>query len=736
MLKRTLATYLIAYLTLFVIVCIILIPVISRISNEGYQQSLNETQQEIGDLVDGMSYQLNKYSQTASVLSVNHDLLMITISSDHLSSIVNAMRVKQQLAYYVGVLDRLKSCLLFNNNSHFIISPDFICTDLDAAYEVMISFEGMNLEDVYSSIINNKAPYSVIPIDSFRSEGNVLAENCLLFIMNVSLNINTVGACSFVFVVSAEEFLDARKGILENADYALLTDSEGNILYSQGDENALQLAAYKSRDALRINGKQYVVFEDVTDWMGLHLYVGIEKEQIQNSNNLVSSFVLPYLGMGLVCFAGLCAIYALYHYSRVRQLVTLGESISDIRNDRSSAYSYVKEIINEVSNQNKEMFFKYTQTDNAYLNNMLMNACVHGVYSSPEIKALRPYVGDLQSFCFVIVQYRPEEAANARREKEVALFQSFEGKAVFFHPRPHCTCFIIEVDVKPSELKTRLLEKLQSSGLLEQIEKVGVSDVLSGIEMIQNGYHQASFSLYSSGKAEKGEKIFLYEPDEQSEGRIDIPTLNRLNDLILYGKRTEVEAFLVELRHALHSQSGHSEQMNEIFYSIQMVLNNLAEEFKVKFTLADDEPLISMRRINREVGVLLDVVENRRHRNSAAQNDKLVSIIEENMSDPALNAAKLAELSGVSEKYVYTLIKDRFGKSLGAYLEELRIKKADELLITSSLSNEQIAEASGFASLTTFYRAFRKIHGLSPAAWRSSLKAMGENLESGSAKQA
>ena len=77
--------------------------------------------------------------------------------------------------------------------------------------------------------------------------------------------------------MSAEEFLDARKGILENAGYTLLTDSEGNILYSQGDENALQLAAYKSRDALRINGKQYVVFEDVTDWMGLHLYVGIRK---------------------------------------------------------------------------------------------------------------------------------------------------------------------------------------------------------------------------------------------------------------------------------------------------------------------------------------------------------------------------------------------------------------------------------------------------------------------------
>ena len=90
-------------------------------------------------------------------------------------------------------------------------------------------------------------------------------------------------------------------------------------------------------------------------------------------------------------------------------------------------------------------------------------------------------------------------------------------------------------------------------------------------------------------------------------------------------------------------------------------------------------------------------------------------------------------MMGVSEKYVYTIIKDRFGKSLGAYLEEQRIKKADELLISSALSNEQIAETVGFASLTTFYRAFRKIHGLSPAAWRSSLKAMEEN---GSHKQA
>lgn len=733
LLKRTLATYLVAYLILFAIVCVIFIPIINKISDDAYQQSLIKSQREVSELVDNMSNQLNNYSQTASVLSVNQDLLMLTISNNYVSSIVNAMRVKRQLYYYVGVLDQLESCLLFINNSHFIISPDFISMDMDKAYDVMISFDGMSLDDVYTHIVNNKKTYSVIRVASFQNEGAVLTEDCLLFIMNVSLNIKTVGACSFVFVIPTEKFVGAKKGILEDASYALLTDSEGNILYSQGGEDALQLAEYKAGDSMVINGQPCVVLEEATDWMGLHLWTGIEKAQIQNGNKLISNFILPYLAVGLVCIAGLCAIYALYHYSGVRQLVILGESITDIRSDRSSAYSYVKEIMNEVSKQNKEMFFKYTQTDNAYLNSMLMNACVHGVYSSSEIKALKPYVGDLQSFCFIIVQYHPdpeEKTINALIEKETSLFQFFEGKAISFHPRPYCTYYIIETDEKPSELKKRFLEKLESSDWMGKIDKIGISDILSGIEMIQNGYHQASFSLYSS---EKDEKVFVYEPDEKFEGRVNIPTLNRLNDLILYGKRAEVETFLAELRHALHSQSGHSEQMNEIFYSMQMVLNNLAEELKVEFTIAEDEPLISMRRINREVNLLLEVVESRKHRNSTAQNEKLVAIIEQNLDDPALNAAKLAEMMGVSEKYVYTIIKDRFGKSLGAYLEEQRIKKADELLISSALSNEQIAETVGFASLTTFYRAFRKIHGLSPAAWRSSLKAMEEN---GSHKQA
>ena len=98
---------------------------------------------------------------------------------------------------------------------------------------------------------------------------------------------------------------------------------------------------------------------------------------------------------------------------------------------------------------------------------MLMNACVHGVYSSFEIKALKPYVGDLQSFCFVIVQYHPdpeEKTINALIEKETSLFQFFEGKAISFHPRPYVLIILLK-RMKNQRTEKKIFRKAGILGL-------------------------------------------------------------------------------------------------------------------------------------------------------------------------------------------------------------------------------------------------------------------------------
>lgn len=62
---------------------------------------------------------------------------------------------------------------------------------------------------------------------------------------------------------------------------------------------------------------------------------------------------------------------------------------------------------------------------------------------------------------------------------------------------------------------------------------------------------------------------------------------------------------------------------------------------------------------------------------------------------------------------------DRYtGRTPHEYLLAYRLRQAKRLLLTTSLSVEQIAEACGFNSASHFARAFRKGSGMSPSAFR------------------
>jgi transcriptional regulator GlxA family with amidase domain len=84
-----------------------------------------------------------------------------------------------------------------------------------------------------------------------------------------------------------------------------------------------------------------------------------------------------------------------------------------------------------------------------------------------------------------------------------------------------------------------------------------------------------------------------------------------------------------------------------------------------------------------------------------------------------INVAVLAERAGMSER---TFVR-RFGEQTGStplqWLLWARIRRAQELLETSSLAMDEIANAAGFGSAVTFRARFRQVVGQSPAAYRA-----------------
>jgi AraC-like DNA-binding protein len=68
--------------------------------------------------------------------------------------------------------------------------------------------------------------------------------------------------------------------------------------------------------------------------------------------------------------------------------------------------------------------------------------------------------------------------------------------------------------------------------------------------------------------------------------------------------------------------------------------------------------------------------------------------------------------------YFSRLFEESMGVRPLAYLHEKRIERAQYLIVTSQAAYSEIAEMTGFESLSHFSRTFKKITGISPGAYR------------------
>jgi AraC-like DNA-binding protein len=95
----------------------------------------------------------------------------------------------------------------------------------------------------------------------------------------------------------------------------------------------------------------------------------------------------------------------------------------------------------------------------------------------------------------------------------------------------------------------------------------------------------------------------------------------------------------------------------------------------------------------------------------------VLSILERRFLEPDFSAQKLATAAGLSERYVNELLYEA-GASFTTRLNELRLRKAAELLTLTPRRISDIAFECGFNDLSYFNRSFRRRFGLTPTAAR------------------
>jgi len=85
-----------------------------------------------------------------------------------------------------------------------------------------------------------------------------------------------------------------------------------------------------------------------------------------------------------------------------------------------------------------------------------------------------------------------------------------------------------------------------------------------------------------------------------------------------------------------------------------------------------------------------------------------------------ITVTQLAELCNYTQHHFIRLFKSVTGYSPHEYLTKHRISIAKELLVTTNLSIDEVAEAVGFKNQSLFFSAFKKNEFLTPAKYRQS----------------
>lgn len=122
--------------------------------------------------------------------------------------------------------------------------------------------------------------------------------------------------------------------------------------------------------------------------------------------------------------------------------------------------------------------------------------------------------------------------------------------------------------------------------------------------------------------------------------------------------------------------------------------------------------------VSRNVDELLAAFEAE-YANSTVHASQIMEILREGYTSPDFSISVLADKFEVSIAYMSYLFKKKFNKNFSDYLWELRLDKAKDMLLHSSMPIDQISVRVGYINVSSFRRKFKQETGITPSQFRN-----------------
>ncbi|MCT4648581.1 MAG: ATP-binding protein [Carboxylicivirga sp.] len=171
----------------------------------------------------------------------------------------------------------------------------------------------------------------------------------------------------------------------------------------------------------------------------------------------------------------------------------------------------------------------------------------------------------------------------------------------------------------------------------------------------------------------------------------------------------------------LTAKSGVDNQIDGLEYGADIYIE---KPFNSKILKAHIYNLIQLKsmlikRFTTEIGI--EVSELTRSNKDKDFLKQAIQIVFKNLSDTDFGSNDLVQEMGLSRSLLYMKLKEVTGKSVGEFIQSIRIKEAARLLKANQLTISEIAYQTGFNDPAYFSRCFKKNFGISPKEYKSSI---------------
>ena len=619
---------------------------------------------------------------------------------------------------------------------------------LDELKRIKTSSNNMNVYNLLLSFQGDNKVYTAGAVVDFTGEAGVLAAR-------PTLRVTTAGALLGI---------ESSTSLLLNKEYLIYADSY--TMNSAGSVMGTVLVL------LERSGLLSTMRGALTDMAGAEvlyrgealLSVGEETEHAFLSQSLVlgdlsyraylpagalgaplfSAALVPVLGMVLV---GLVFILITYGLSRryYRPIGSIGRMIErddeNPSNEIEDILSGIRSLIGERNGYREKMI-----TISPYARQGMLHSLLSGNVQGQQLDVLiDEHFMSLRKAGYMLALVNlaniSEQPAPAQRYQDaqalithVCREMSTDEMTVVCCPRDLQNLLVISSGDEDAELENafydlyaRVVEALDDGRFAVT---VGVSTLQNDLSCLQDACQQAEdalqqmliggrSSVYFAETVHADAQRSYYFPKDAQRRMIrdlrarDLPALLAMLDEIYRRNVVEADLPLAELR----------SMMDELHLTIRSALRAVYDRGTIHIQI---EPVREAATIDELFAYYRTALETALAQDSALEGsakpgalaEDIRAYIEQNALSPDLSLTAIASRFGVSTKVVGEVCKSAYGQTFLQVIHERQIRRAVELLQSTDMSLEDIAQACGFTNLLTFRRNFKAVMNMNPSDYR------------------